>query len=130
DQIRRSVHTMCFSLDAEPPISSAGGLPDAPQSIFTVGFCFGGSTSFLQAANNHGLAGVIGFYGSPSGPSRNGSPAPIDRVLDFRCPVLGLFGGADTYIPAESIQQFDIALTHAGIEHELVSYPGAPHSFF
>lgn len=119
-----------LAADVAAAVDYLRGLPDAPQSIFTVGFCFGGSTSFLQAANNHGLAGVIGFYGSPSGPSRNGSPAPIERVQDFRCPVLGLFGGADTHIPAESIQQFDIALTHAGIEHELVTYPGAPHSFF
>jgi carboxymethylenebutenolidase len=116
--------------DIAAAVAYLRGLPDAPQSIFTVGFCFGGATSFLQAANNHGLAGVIGFYGSPSGPARNGSPAPIDRVQDFRCPVLGLFGGADAHIPAESIQAFDVALTHAGIEHEMIIYPGAPHSFF
>ena len=105
-------------------------LPNAPRSIFTVGFCFGGSTSFIQAANHHGLAGVVGFYGQPVGPTRNGSPAPIDRVQEFTCPVLGLFGGADTYITADKIQQFDNALTQAGIQHELVTYPGAPHSFF
>lgn len=116
--------------DIAAAVAYLRGLSDAPQSIFTVGFCFGGATSFLQAANNHGLAGVIGFYGSPSGPARNGSPAPIDRVQDFRCPVLGLFGGADAHIPAESIQAFDVALTHAGIEHEMIIYPGAPHSFF
>src|SRR5690242_120451 len=33
----------------------------------TVGFCFGGSQSFLQAAEGHeGLAGAVGFYGGLS----------------------------------------------------------------
>lgn len=105
------------------------GLPEAPRAFFTVGFCFGGSFSFLQAGNEQGLAGVVGFYGGLTN-SRNGSPTPIERAAAFTCPVLGLFGGADTGITAEAIQQFDDAMTKAGVEHELVTYPGAPHSFF
>lgn len=34
--------------------------PDRP--VFTVGFCYGGAHSWLQAAAGHGLAGAIGFY--------------------------------------------------------------------
>ncbi len=102
----------------------------APRAIFTVGFCFGGANSFLQAANRHGLSGVIGFYGPPVGEMRMGGPAPVERVREFECPVLGLFGGADQAIPAEAIQRFDAALAEAGVEHELITYPGAPHSFF
>jgi carboxymethylenebutenolidase len=48
----------------------------------------------------------------------------------MRNPILGLFGGADPGIPAESVAAFEDALTKAGIEHRLVSYDGAPHSFF
>ena len=33
------------------------------QPVFTVGFCFSGSHSWLAAAAGHGLAGAIGFYG-------------------------------------------------------------------
>ncbi len=98
------------------------------RAIFTVGFCFGGANSFHQAANHHGLAGVIGFYGNPTA-ARFGPPV-IDRVGDFECPVLGLFGGADQGIPATEIEKFDAALTEAKIEHELITYPDAPHSFF
>jgi carboxymethylenebutenolidase len=101
----------------------------APSSIFTVGFCFGGGLSFNQAANHLGLAGVIGFYGSPT-MARFGAPAPISRVNEFECPVLGLFGGADQGITPEHAHQFDEALALAGIAHEIVVYPGAPHSFF
>jgi carboxymethylenebutenolidase len=45
-------------------------------------------------------------------------------------PILGLMGGADPSIPASDVDAFDEALTAAGVEHELVVYDGAPHSFF
>jgi carboxymethylenebutenolidase len=66
----------------------------------------------------------------PVDPIPPGSPAPADRVADFRAPVLGLMGGADPYIPQERVDTFEKALTKAGVTHELVVYPGAPHSFF
>lgn len=101
-----------------------------PKAIFTVGFCFGGSGSFQQAANGQGLAGVIGFYGRPVAAAINGAAAPIERVGEMDCPVLGFFGGADQGIPAEDVRRFDEALANAGVEHEIITYPGAPHSFF
>jgi carboxymethylenebutenolidase len=45
-------------------------------------------------------------------------------------PILALQGGDDPSIPAEDSQAFDRALANAGVEHEVVIYPGAPHSFF
>jgi len=102
----------------------------AVRNLFTVGFCFGGGISWQQAANGIGLAGAIGFYGRPVGPSRDGSPAPIDRVSEMTCPILGLFGGADPVIPPEAVVAFEQALTSATVPHELIVYPGAPHSFF
>jgi carboxymethylenebutenolidase len=101
----------------------------ACSSVFTVGFCFGGSNSWLQAAGGHGLSGVIGFYGRP-GAGRDGSPGPAQRAAEFKCPVLGLMGGADQGIPAEQVDEYKAALQAAGIEHEIVVYAGAPHSFF
>jgi carboxymethylenebutenolidase len=99
--------------------------------LYTVGFCFGGRVSFLQAARPElDLAGVIGFYGVPGGSHRSGIPAPVELVERFTCRVLGLFGGADQSIPAEMRDRFDRALTDAGIQHRLVVYPDAPHSFF
>jgi carboxymethylenebutenolidase len=104
--------------------------PNPPTAYFTVGFCFGGANSFHQAANGLGLAGVIGFYGSPTRQRSPGSPAPLERVGEMKGAVLGLFGGADEGIPAADIQRFDEALSQAGLAHELITYPGAPHSFF
>ena len=98
-------------------------------AVFTVGFCFGGRNSWLSAAGGHGLAGAIGFYGRP-GPERDGSPGPLERAGDLQAPILGLMGGDDPGIPVEEVNAFDEALDAAGVEHEVVIYPGAPHSFF
>lgn len=97
--------------------------------VFTVGFCFGGRHSWLAAASGHGLAGAVGFYGRP-GTGRDGAPGPIDRAAEFEAPVLALMGGADPAIPPEDVTALDEALDAAGVEHEVVAYEGAPHSFF
>jgi carboxymethylenebutenolidase len=100
------------------------------RSMVAVGFCFGGSQSFAAATSAElDLVGAVGFYGRLV-PSREGAPAPLEHAAQTRCPVLGLFGGADTAIPAEDVEAFDRALDESGAEHEIVTYPGAPHSFF
>jgi carboxymethylenebutenolidase len=96
-------------------------------SVFTVGFCFGGRNSWLSAAGGHGLAGAIGFYGQPADRE---SPGPTSRSTELAAPILALQAGDDANIPAEANAAFDEALTTAGIEHEIVTYDGAPHSFF
>jgi carboxymethylenebutenolidase len=92
------------------------------RSIFTVGFCFGGRYSWLAAADQAGLAGAIGFYGRPAD--------AIERAGQIKAPILALQAGADQNISAEDNAAFDQALTSAGVEHEVVTYEGAPHSFF
>ena len=104
-------------------------LRDHCRSIFTVGFCFGGRHSWLSAASGHGLAGAVGFYGRP-GEGRDGSPGPIQRAGEIEAPILGLMGGADQGIRVSDVNAFDEALTTARVEHDLVIYDGAPHSFF
>jgi carboxymethylenebutenolidase len=99
------------------------------RSVFTVGFCFGGRKSWLAAAAGHGLAGAIGFYGRP-GAAQDGTPGPTQRVREFKAPILALMGGDDPGIPVEEAEAFDRALEDAGVEHDVVVYPGAQHSFF
>jgi carboxymethylenebutenolidase len=102
----------------------------AVRSLFTVGFCFGGALSWQQAAAGLHLAGAIGFYGRPVGPTRDGSPAPVENASKYTCPILGLFGGEDHGIPQTAVDAFNQALDAAQVPHEIVVYPGAPHSFF
>jgi carboxymethylenebutenolidase len=104
-------------------------LRETTSVVFTVGFCFGGRHSWLAAAERDDLHGAVGFYGRP-GPAQDGTPGPTQRAAEIRAPILGLMGGDDQGIPVEAVDEFDRALEEAGVEHELVVYPGAPHSFF
>jgi len=107
--------------------SEAGG---GAARVYSVGFCMGGRISFNQAWRDHGLAGVIGFYGGPQGRGPDDDTAPVKLAPQYRCPVLGLFGGADQGIPQEAIDEFHRVLDAAGVQNEMVVYEGAPHSFF
>ena len=98
------------------------------ERIFTVGFCFGGRHSWLAAAAGHDLAGAVGFYGGPG--ERNGQPGAIQLASEIESPILALQAGDDDHITPEDNAALDEALTDAGVEHEVVTYDGAPHSFF
>ena len=100
------------------------------RTLFSVGFCFGGRLAYLSATLGLGFAGVIGFYGWPAGAHYTESPAPTDVAERIRGSVLGLYGGADQGIPAETVSAFEGALATAGVDHQVITYPGAPHSFF
>lgn len=117
---------------AEDVAAAVGLLRDSLtcQSIFTLGFCFGGRASFNQAGKGHGLAGVVGFYGRVGAASADDEQAPINLAPTYDCKVLGLFGGADPSIPIGDIELFDKTLESLGVEHEIKVYEGAPHSFF
>jgi len=92
------------------------------RSVFTVGFCFGGSGSWAAAASGHGLSGAIGFYGRPS--------RMVELVPRLDAPILALQGGADQAITHEDNLEFERLLREAGKDFELVEFEGAPHSFF
>ena len=82
----------------------------------------------LAAASGHGLAGAVGFYANPG--ERDGVPGLTQRAAELEAPILALQAGADESITAEMNEAFERALTDGGVEHELVTYEGAPHSFF
>jgi carboxymethylenebutenolidase len=92
------------------------------RAIFTVGFCMGGRHSWLAAADQQGLTGAVGFYGRPADATA--------RAGELKAPILALQAGADQNITADDNAAFEAALSEAGVEHELVTYEGAPHSFF
>ena len=74
-----------------------------------------------------GLAGAVGFYGHPG---ERETPGPTKRAGEIAAPILALQAGDDQNITAELNAEFDDALTAAGVEHEVVTYLEAPHSFF
>jgi carboxymethylenebutenolidase len=94
----------------------------AVKSVFTVGFCFGGSSSWNQSALQPRLNGAIGFYGRP--------PRSEPYVAKMEAPLLLLLAGADAATPTSAFHEFDKQLAEAKVPHEMHIYEGAPHSFF
>jgi carboxymethylenebutenolidase len=102
----------------------------AGRSTFTVGFCFGGSLSFRTGVQQFDLADVIGFYAGLNRKMTGVGRTILEEAEHIHYPALGLFGGDDQNIPVDQVHTFDEALDKAGVEHEVVIYPDAPHSFF
>ena len=101
------------------------------RSNFTLGFCMGGTLSFLTGTNqDFDLTGVIGFYAGMSRKFGGANKTLLEEAENMKYPALGLFGGADQAIPQEMVHEFDEGLDRAGVAHEVIIYPGAPHSFF
>jgi carboxymethylenebutenolidase len=121
--------TSTIQADIASAIGHLRGATDA-RRIFVLGFCMGGRQAFFASAEHADVAGVVGFYGRLSTREGEEGTAPKDRAQRMRAPVLGLFGGADPGIPASEIDEFDRALKDARVQRHIVTYPGAPHSFF
>src|SRR5207244_12924886 len=83
--------------------SPAGG---GAESVFTVGFCFGGAQSWRQSAAQPGLSGAIGFYGIPS--------RVRDVIPQMRAPLLLLLAGNDQATTPEDFAKFEGQLPEAG----------------
>jgi carboxymethylenebutenolidase len=120
--LRADVAAAIDYLNAQPYVKAG--------KIATVGFCFGGTVAFLSATLP-GLAAAIPFYGGHiANALPNGEAAAAADARDIRVPLLLFFGGKDEYITHEAIATIEKALTDAGKEHEIVSYPNVGHAFF
>ena len=102
----------------------------AVRDIFTVGFCFGGRASWLAASSGYGISGAVGFYGHPGQHPLVPGEDPTQRAPRTTAPILALQAGDDVNIPPHVNDAYAQALEAAGVEHEVITYDGAPHSFF
>src|SRR5262245_19313015 len=99
------------------------------QPVVTIGFGAGASRSWLAAAAGLGLAGAVGCYGKIVAPMPADWPAPMSRVDDIACPVLGLFASRDASIWVSSFMGFERALREAGVPHQVALYLRSQNGF-
>ncbi len=99
-------------------------LPECTGTVGAVGFCLGGSLTFLAAAKSRvdgkGIDAAVSYYGS----GNNGLLPMLDEV---GCPVLFHYGDRDPYIPIESIDEVERAV--AGRPGMRVERYDAGHAF-
>ena len=94
------------------------------------GFCWGGRIVWLYAAHSPTLKAGIAWYGRLVDQTSDLKPKnPMDLVAALKAPVLGLYGGADTGIPNETVEQMRTALQAAKSPSQIVLYPETPHGF-
>ncbi|MDQ6695063.1 MAG: dienelactone hydrolase family protein [Chloroflexota bacterium] len=102
----------------------------AGRPTFVVGFCMGGTLTLLTGTQQFKLAGLIPFYSGFSRKFEGYGRTALEAAQEIHYPLLGLYGGADQGIPVEQVNELDARLDKANVEHTIVIYPGAPHSFF
>lgn len=90
--------------------------------IYAIGYCFGGAVVLNQARMGTDLAGVASFHGMLG----TQTPAEPGKV---KARVLVATGGADTMVPAEQVGKFVAEMQNAGVNLELLSFPGVQHGF-
>ncbi len=75
------------------------------------GFCWGGRIVWLYAAHNPALKAGVAWYGRLVGqPDPLHPQNPVDAAGSLKAPVLGLYGGQDQGITAESREMMRAAL--------------------
>jgi len=115
-------------LDATVAFAKGDGADTARLGI--TGFCWGGRIVWLYSEHNKSVKAGVAWYGKLLGDTDPLHPKnPIDLVADLACPVLGLYGGADTGIPPATTEQMKKAADAAGKTVEFVVYPDTPHAF-
>jgi carboxymethylenebutenolidase len=95
------------------------------------GFCWGGRITWLYAAHNPNVKAGVAWYGRVVGNVTELQPKhPVDIASELKVPVLGLYGGQDTGIPLDTVEQIREKLKSSSSKSEIIVYPDAPHAFF
>src|SRR5262245_34686091 len=95
-------------------------LPAASGKSASVGFCWGGSTSFAYAVAQPSLDAAVVYYGT--------APEDLETLTALKAPVLGLYGGNDARVDA-TLDATQAAMQAKGKSYERHVFDGAGHGF-
>ena len=85
-----------------------------------IGWCFGGTWSLRSGMAIPELNAAVMYYGRPV--------LNVDELKTLKTPVLAIFGSKDESISNDVVEEFDEALSDAGVSHRILKYD-APHAF-
>lgn len=92
------------------------------ERLFAVGYCFGGGVVLEQARRGNDLAGVASFHGTLGTEQRA-------EAGEVQARVLVATGQADPMVPADQVTALVEEMTGAGVDFQLLSFPGVKHGF-
>ncbi len=96
--------------------------------VGVVGFCMGGTVSFLAGAT-YGLGAAVTFYGGGVTEGRFGMASLVEMAPSLKTPWLGLYGDLDEGIPVQQVESLREAVGKAPVATEVVRYAEAGHGF-
>ncbi len=119
--------------DLDATLKWAAGHGGSADKTGITGFCWGGRVTWMYSAYNPKILSAVAWYGRLTDPQTEMTPSHPQLVAhQLKCPVLGLYGGADSGIPQSTIEEMKTRLSLAdepGQASEFVVYPDTPHAF-
>ncbi len=97
----------------------ATALPAARSEVGSVGFCWGGSSSFAFATTYADLKGAVVYYGTPP------TEAAMGRI---RAPVVGFYGRDDARVTS-TVDSTSAVMARLGKTYQPSIFDGAGHGF-
>jgi carboxymethylenebutenolidase len=88
--------------DAGATVAHLRGLPETTGRVGAIGFCLGGTLTYLCATSTD-VDAAVPYYGS-------GIHDMLDRADRLTCPTLFHYGDHDPYIPGEQVEQVEKAM--------------------
>ena len=129
EQAMAMMYRLDFGKPIEEDIRAAIAYLKSQSNVFSekigvTGFCLGGGLSFLSACKfSDEIAAVASFYGMVL-------DEWIEAVTNISVPIYLFYGGIDSFIPPERVQQIETRFQELSKEYTLKVYPDADHGFF
>jgi len=103
-------------------LDTAGAKGADTGNAVVMGYCFGGAAVLEYARSGAAMKGFVTFHGGLKTPEGQDYSKAQGKFLI-------LHGTADTSVTLEDFVNLAAALEQNGIDHEMITYGGAPHAF-
>lgn len=97
-----------------------------------MGFCMGGTLTFLRAARTPSASAAVAFYGFPAKDATDNAPIrPMDEseLAAINAPLLAIWGDQDAGVGMDNVDAYGDALVRHGKPHDFIVYPNIGHGF-
>ena len=101
------------------------------QRIGMLGYCWGGSCTFLASGRCRGLSAAASWYGElrTEELDERHPEHPIDALDERSCPVLAMFAELDAYVSMAHVEDLRKRVDRNALDLEVVVYPDQHHGF-